>query len=78
MLVKSILCLAAAVLPATGFGIPDFGQLAVDSGLALTGLNSIALMNSFANFKGSCNAATLKVRQEWSVISEIPLPGGRA
>lgn len=65
MLVKQIVYLAAAALPASAINIPDFGQLAIDSGLALTGLNSIALLNSLQNMKGSCNALNLKVRQEW-------------
>ncbi len=67
MLVKTYLCLAAASLSAYAVNVPAFAQFAVDSGLALTGLNSIALLNSLGNFKGTCNPANLKVRQEWYV-----------
>ena len=70
MFLKTSLCLtAAAAASVSGFSIPDWGQFAVDSGLALTGLNSIALLNAMANTKGSCNIGNLKFRQEWYVIS---------
>ena len=73
MFLKTSLCLtAAAAASVSGFSIPDWGQFAVDSGLALTGLNSIALLNAMANTKGSCNIGNLKFRQEWYVIS-VPL-----
>ncbi len=70
MFVKSYLALgaAAAVSSVSAFNLPDFGQFAVDSGLALTGLNSIALVNSLANLKGSCTLSNLKFRQEWYVV----------
>ncbi|KAK3346516.1 tyrosinase-like protein [Lasiosphaeria hispida] len=69
MLAKTLLCLSAALSTASAFGLPDFGQFAVDSGLALTGLNAIALGNSLGNLKGSCNLGTLKFRQEWRTLS---------
>jgi len=66
MFLKTYLGLAAAAASAvSGFNLPDFGQFAVDSGLALAGLNSIAVLNSLGNTKGSCNVGNLKVRQEW-------------
>jgi tyrosinase len=66
MFAKTYLCLAAAAASAvSGFSLPDFGQFAVDSGLALAGLNSIAVLNSLANTQGACNVGNLKFRQEW-------------
>lgn len=70
MFVKSSLCLLAAVLsvPASAtVDIPSWAQPAIDSGLALAGLNGIAVLKALGNIKGTCNAANLKVRQEWYV-----------
>ncbi|KAK5651116.1 hypothetical protein OQA88_13255 [Cercophora sp. LCS_1] len=71
MLGRTILCLALAATASSvsGFSIPNFGQLAVDKGLTLAGLNSIALLNSIANTKGTCNPGTIKFRQEWRTLS---------
>ncbi|GAB1316771.1 Tyrosinase copper-binding domain-containing protein [Madurella fahalii] len=69
MLVKPYLCLAAATgafaLPAS---IPDFAEAAIDSGLALKGLNAIAVAKAFGQFGGACNSANVKVRREWRSI----------
>ncbi|KAK1753572.1 hypothetical protein QBC47DRAFT_386759 [Echria macrotheca] len=70
MFAKTYLCLAAAAASAvSGFSLPDFGQFAVDSGLALAGLNSIAVLNSLGNTQGACNVGNLKFRQEWRTLS---------
>ncbi|KAK3936851.1 tyrosinase-like protein [Diplogelasinospora grovesii] len=55
---------------ALAVSLPKWEQFAIGSGLALTGLNSIALLNSLGNFKGSCNPSNLKVRQEWRTLSK--------
>lgn len=66
MHLKTYLGMAAvAMTPASAFVCPTFGQSAIDSGLALTGLNSVALLNSFTHMKGTCNAGNVKFRQEW-------------
>lgn len=71
MLFKSSLCLAAAATASAlaPSGIPNFEQFAIDSGLALNGLSSIALLNAFTNFKGTCNAKNVKIRQEWYALA---------
>lgn len=75
MLLKTYLGLAAvAMTPASAFDFPNFAQAAIDSGLALAGLNSIALLNSFTHMKGTCNIANVKFRQEWYVFCRaLPL-----
>lgn len=71
ILKASSLCLltaAALSAPAAAVAdIPSWTQSAIDSGLALTGLNGIAVVKSLGNIKGTCNALNLKVRQEWYV-----------
>ncbi|KAK4449660.1 tyrosinase-like protein [Podospora aff. communis PSN243] len=69
MFAKTSLCFAAAATAVSGFSIPNFGQLAVDSGLALSGLNSIALLNSLTKTQGTCNVGNIKIRQEWRTLS---------
>ncbi len=70
LLLKSTLCLAAA-LSAHAFDLPSWAQPAIDSGLALGGLNGIALLKSMSKFQGACNPATLKIRQEWYVFGSL-------
>ena len=58
----------AMLLGASAFGIPHFKhfeKFAIDSGLALAGLNGIALLNSATKYGGSCNPANVKIRREW-------------
>ena len=75
-MVQPLLSLVGAMTllftPASAY-VP-FGQGAVDSGLALAGLNSQALINSLGNFRSGCNPAQLKVRQEWYVTSSTAPP----
>ena len=72
MQLKTYLGLAAASLtPASAFNFPSFAQTAIDTGLALAGLNSIALLNSFTHMKGTCNIANVKFRQEWYVLRPL-------
>mgnify|MGYP001293420992 CR=1 FL=1 len=59
---------AASVAAATGasaFSLPSFEQFAIDSGLALAGLNGIALVNSAFQYKNGCSPLNVKVRREW-------------
>ncbi|KAK4443034.1 hypothetical protein QBC34DRAFT_214803 [Podospora aff. communis PSN243] len=71
MLLKTSLCLAAAVSSVSAYKctVPDFGQYAVDSGLALTGLSSIALSSALTETKGACRNNNVKFRQEWRTLS---------
>lgn len=66
---KLYLCLVAATgaftLPT---GIPDFAAAAIDSGLALKGLNAVAVAKAFGQFGGACNLANVKFRREWRNI----------
>ncbi|KAK3368258.1 hypothetical protein B0H63DRAFT_564994 [Podospora didyma] len=75
MVPKSYLCVAAAAVASTvsGLNIPDWGSLAMDNGLALAGLNSIALVNSLTNTKGTCNlpTRTLSATQRKNFISAV-------
>ncbi|KAK3385521.1 hypothetical protein B0H63DRAFT_183755 [Podospora didyma] len=70
MLFKSSACLTAALSVVSAFSIPSFEDFAIDSGLALSGLNSVALLKSYANFQGTCNPLNLKIRQEWRTLSK--------
>jgi len=56
--------------------LESFAQLAVDSGVVLSGLNTLALANSIFNMQGTCTLDKLKIRQEWygSVHSPPFLP----
>jgi tyrosinase len=75
MFIKSILCLAVAVrslaLPAN---IPAFPDAAIDSGLALKTLNSLAVAEAFKQFGRGCSASKVKFRREWR---SIPKPQRR-
>lgn len=69
MKVLSVTAALASLLGATSaFSIPQFEQFAVDSGLALAGLNGLALMNSATKYSGSCNIGNVKIRREWYVL----------
>jgi len=72
MLLKSSLCLTAvlSVLQPVqaAADIPFWAQPAIDSGLALSGLNTLAVLKSLGNFKGQCNPLKLNIRQEWYVL----------
>ncbi|KAM7198233.1 tyrosinase-like protein [Naviculisporaceae sp. PSN 640] len=73
LLKSSSLCLLAAALsvPVSAVAdIPSFAQAAIDSGIALAGLNGIAVLKSLANIKGTCNVLNLKVRQEWRTLTK--------
>ncbi|KAK4112451.1 tyrosinase-like protein [Canariomyces notabilis] len=58
------------VLGIHAISIPQFEQFAIDSGLAVTGLNGIALVNSASKFGQSCNPSNVKVRREWRTLSK--------
>jgi tyrosinase len=64
MKLSTSLALATAA-GASAFNLPSFEQFAVDSGLALAGLNGIALLNSASKYSGSCNIGNVKIRREW-------------
>ncbi|KAK4223851.1 Grixazone synthase [Podospora fimiseda] len=53
-------------------GTTSFTDAAIDSGLALKGLNALALAKAFTKFnlKNRCNPAKVKIRQEWRSISK--------
>lgn len=68
MFAKSLCLAAAGASVVSGFALPNFGQLAVDSGLALSGLNTVAVINALSNTKGTCNLSNIKYRQEWYVF----------
>jgi tyrosinase len=61
--------LAAAIGASSAFNMPAFEQFAIDSGLALSGLNGLALLQSANKYGGSCNMGNVKIRREWYVIS---------
>ncbi|KAK0610013.1 tyrosinase-like protein [Bombardia bombarda] len=69
MLIKLYFCLAAVLPVALAGSTPKYSQAAIDSGAALAGLNSIALLNSRKSLGGSCTASNLKIRQEWRTLS---------
>ena len=70
MLFKSSACLTAALSVVSAFSIPSFEDFAIDSGLALSGLNSVALLKSYGTFEGTCNPLKLKIRQEWYAMRQ--------
>lgn len=59
--------LASMLGASNAFSLPQFEQFAVDHGLALGGLNAIALLNSATKYGGSCNLGNVKFRREWYV-----------
>ena len=61
----------AAASGASAINLPSFEQFAIDSGLALAGLNGIALVNSAFHYKGGCNPLNVKVRREWYGILSL-------
>ncbi|KAK3370434.1 tyrosinase-like protein [Podospora didyma] len=68
---SSVLCLAAALSGAANAAadLPKWAQPAVDSGLALGGLNGIALVKALGETEGTCNIFNIKYRQEWRTLS---------
>ncbi|KAK1829565.1 tyrosinase-like protein [Podospora conica] len=64
------LTVAAAASAVSGFTLPNFAQFAVDSGLALSSLNSLAVLSALGNTAGSCNLSNIKFRQEWRTLSK--------
>ncbi|KAL2266686.1 hypothetical protein VTJ83DRAFT_6038 [Remersonia thermophila] len=60
---------AAAVAGVRAINFPHYAQAAIDSGLALAGLNGIAIANSHNKFGGSCNWSNVKIRKEWRYLS---------
>ena len=73
MKLSASLTLAAAIgASATGFNVPSFEQFAIDSGLALAGLNGLALLSSANKYSGSCNIGNVKIRREWYVGRFFP------
>lgn len=70
MKLSASLTLAAAMGTSALFNIPAFEQFAVDSGMALAGLNGIALLNSATKYSGSCNIGNVKIRREWRTLSK--------
>lgn len=72
VLPKSIICLAAALSGAhAAADLPKWAQPAVDSGLALGGLNGIALVKALGETEGKCNFFNIKYRQEWYVPTAL-------
>ncbi|KAK4209636.1 tyrosinase-like protein [Rhypophila decipiens] len=70
---SSLCLLTAAALSVPASAAPDlpfWAQPAIDSGLALAGLNGIAVLKTLSNFKGGCNPANLEIRQEWRTLSK--------
>ncbi|KAK4122009.1 tyrosinase-like protein [Parathielavia appendiculata] len=68
MRLSASITLAAAIKASAIFSIPSFEQFAIDSGLALSGLNGIALLNSATKYGGSCNVGNVKIRREWRTL----------
>jgi tyrosinase len=67
MKLSASITLAAAMGASATFNIPSFEQFAVDSGMAMAGLNGIALLQSASKYGGSCNMGNVKIRREWYV-----------
>jgi tyrosinase len=67
MKLSASITLAAAMGASAAFNVPSFEQFAIDSGLALAGLNGIALLNSATKYSGSCNIGNVKIRREWYI-----------
>lgn len=65
MKLSASIALATAIGASATFNLPSFEQFAVDSGLALAGLNGIALLSSASKYGGSCNIGNVKIRREW-------------
>lgn len=68
MKLSASIALAAAMGASATFNLPAFEQLAIDSGLALSGLNGLALLQSATKYGGSCNIGNVKIRREWYAI----------
>ncbi len=65
MKLSASLTVAAAMGASATFSLPAFEQFAIDSGMALAGLNGIALLSSATKYTGSCNIGNVKIRREW-------------
>ncbi|KAK3990414.1 Grixazone synthase [Cladorrhinum sp. PSN332] len=71
-------CSLLFLIAATALALPlNLGALsltdaAIDSGLALKGLNALALADAFTRFKPGqgCDPSKVKIRQEWRTISK--------
>lgn len=74
MKLSASITLAAAIGASATFNVPTFEQLAVDSGLALSGLNGLALLQSATKYGGSCNLGNVKIRREWYAFPPSTLP----
>jgi tyrosinase len=70
MKLSASITLAAAMGASATFNIPSFEQFAVDSGMAMAGLNGIALLQSASKYGGSCNMGNVKIRREWRTLSK--------
>lgn len=69
LLTRLSLCLlAAAGASGSPANIPNFAEAAIDSGLALKGLNAIAAANAFRHFGQGCSPSNVKFRREWRSI----------
>ncbi|KAK1776651.1 hypothetical protein QBC45DRAFT_212096 [Copromyces sp. CBS 386.78] len=71
MHLPSALWLTAALsMPASALNLPQWGQKAIDTGVALQGLNALASRNAYQRFNGKCNKKNVKVRKEWRNLSK--------
>ncbi|KAL2259021.1 hypothetical protein VTK26DRAFT_7446 [Humicola hyalothermophila] len=62
--------LASVLGASNAFVLPDFEQFAIDHGLALAGLNALALLNSATKYGGGCHLGNVKFRREWRTLSK--------
>ncbi|KAK4148900.1 tyrosinase-like protein [Chaetomidium leptoderma] len=70
MKLSAFIALATAIGASATFDLPSFEQFAVDSGLALAGLNGMALLASANKYGGGCNLGNVKFRREWRTLSK--------
>ncbi|KAK3391319.1 hypothetical protein B0T20DRAFT_363095 [Sordaria brevicollis] len=69
---SSAVWLAATALwvPSSALNLPQWGQKAIDSGVALQGLNALASRVVQQRYNGKCNRKNVKVRKEWRNLSK--------
>ncbi|KAK4195695.1 hypothetical protein QBC40DRAFT_235916 [Triangularia verruculosa] len=66
----SALLLAGGLAIASPINIPNYAQAAIDSGLALKGLNALATISALTRTGGTCTPNKIKYRREWRTLSK--------
>ncbi|CCC12936.1 unnamed protein product [Sordaria macrospora k-hell] len=71
MHLPSALWLTAALsTPVSALNLPQWGQKAIDTGVALQGLNTLASKIAYQRLNGKCNKNNVRVRKEWRNLSK--------